>query len=53
MCANCGCRIPEEAHDDERNILWSEVEASALAAGISTGDAMTNILEMARDRGAL
>ena len=51
MCANCGCGIPEEAHNDERNILWSEIVASAEATGISAGDAVRNIMQMARDQG--
>lgn len=51
MCANCGCRIPEEAHNDERNILWSEIVASASAAAISPADAVRNIVEMAKQQG--
>ena len=31
--------IPEEAHNDDRNILWSEIVAWGEANGISTGDA--------------
>ncbi len=52
MCANCGCGIPEDAHGDDRNILWSEIAASAEAAGISPADAVRNIVEMAKDQGA-
>jgi hypothetical protein len=51
MCANCGCGVPEDAHNDERNILWSEIEASARASDISTADAIRNIVEMAKDHG--
>ena len=51
MCANCGCGIPEEAHNDERNILWSEIVASGEASSISTGDAVRNIAEMAKQQG--
>jgi len=51
MCANCGCGIPEEAHNDERNILWSEIVASANAAAISPADAVRNIVEMAKQQG--
>jgi hypothetical protein len=51
MCANCGCGIPEEAHNDERNILWSEIVASARASDISAGEAVRNIVAMAKDQG--
>jgi hypothetical protein len=47
MCANCGCGIPEDAHGDDRNILWSEIVASAEAAGVSSSDAARNISAMA------
>jgi hypothetical protein len=50
MCANCGCGIPEEAHNDERNILWSEIVASTEASAISPGEAVRNIVEMAREQ---
>ncbi len=51
MCANCGCGIPEDAHNDERNILWSEIVASAEANTISPGEAVRNIVEMAKEQG--
>jgi hypothetical protein len=51
MCANCGCGIPEDAHGDDRNILWSEVVASAKAAGVSSADAAQNIAAMAAQQG--
>jgi hypothetical protein len=51
MCANCGCGIPEDKHDDERNINWSEIVASAEANDISPGQAVSNIVEMARQHG--
>jgi hypothetical protein len=51
MCANCGCGIPEDRHGDDRNILWSEIVASADANGIPTADAVRNIVEMAEDQG--
>lgn len=47
MCANCGCGAPEATHGDDRNILWSEVVASAEAVGISPTEAAQNIREMA------
>ena len=51
MCSNCGCRIPENKHDDERNINWSEIVASAEANDISPGEAVKNIVEMAKAQG--
>lgn len=47
MCANCGCGIAEDKQGDERNITWSEIVASAEANGISPGQAVKNIVEMA------
>lgn len=49
MCANCGCKIPEDAHGDDRNILWSEIEAAAAANDQSPQQAVDNIVAMARD----
>ena len=51
MCSNCGCGILEDKHDDERNINWSEIVASAEANDISPGKAVKNIVEMARSQG--
>jgi hypothetical protein len=51
MCSNCGCGIPEDKHDDERNINWSEIVASAEANDLSPGEAVKNIVEMARAQG--
>lgn len=50
MCANCGCGAPEATHGDDRNILWSQVVASADAVGISPAEAAQNIHEMADKR---
>ena len=52
MCANCGCGIPEDKHDDDRNINWSEIVASAEANNISPAQAVKNIQEMAQQQGA-
>lgn len=52
MCANCGCGIPEDNHGDDRNINWSQVVASAEAAGISPTEAANNIAEMAKQQGS-
>jgi hypothetical protein len=51
MCANCGCGIPEDQHGDDRNILWSEIVASADANGLSPADAVQNIVQMAEKEG--
>ncbi|HEX2259007.1 MAG TPA: hypothetical protein VHJ40_04615 [Actinomycetota bacterium] len=51
MCANCGCGIPEDKHGDDRNINWSEIVASAEANELSPGQAVANIVEMARKQG--
>jgi hypothetical protein len=50
MCSNCGCGIPEDKHDDERNINWSEIVASAEANNISPEQAVDNIRKMAEER---
>lgn len=52
MCANCGCQIPEEKHDDDRNILWSEIVAAAEANDHSAKDAIANMQEMAEKQGS-
>jgi hypothetical protein len=53
MCSNCGCKIPENKHDDERNINWSEIVASAEANDITPAEAVKNIQEMAVQEGAM
>lgn len=52
MCANCGCGIPEDAHGDDRNILWSQIVSAAEASGLSPQEAVDNIREMARHQGS-
>lgn len=52
MCANCGCGIPEDKHDDDRNITWSEVKAAAEANNQSPSEAIKNMEEMAKTQGA-
>ena len=52
MCANCGCGIPEEAHGDDRNILWSEIVAAAEASNLTPTEAVDNMVEMAKSQGA-
>lgn len=51
MCANCGCGIPEDKHDDDRNINWSEIVASAEANDISPTEAVQNMQKMVEQQG--
>jgi hypothetical protein len=50
MCANCGCGIPEDKHDDDRNINWSQIVASAEANDMTPDQAVQNMQEMARNQ---
>lgn len=50
MCANCGCKQPEDKHGDERNILWSQIEAAAKAADQSPQQALENMTAMSREQ---
>lgn len=50
MCANCGCKAPEDKHGDERNILWSDIEAAARANDQTPQQALENMTAMARDQ---
>lgn len=52
MCSNCGCNIPEDKHDDERNINWSEIVAAAEANNQTPAEAVQHIQEMAKQQGA-
>lgn len=52
MCANCGCGKPEDRMGDDRNILWSEIVASAEANDAAPAEAVRNIQEMADQMGA-
>ena len=47
MCANCGCGIPEDKHDDDRNINWSEVVAAAEANNQTPKETIQHMMEMA------
>jgi hypothetical protein len=52
MCANCGCQIPEDKHDQARNITWSEIVAAAEANNQTPAEAVAHIDEMAQQQGA-
>ena len=52
MCANCGCGIPEEKHEDDRNINWSQIVAAADANNQTPKQAVENITKMAQEQGA-
>jgi len=51
MSANCGCGTPEDTQGDERNILWSQVVASAEANDITPTEAIQNMLKMTEQQG--
>jgi hypothetical protein len=51
VCANCGCGRPEDRLGDDRNILWSEIVASAEANDITPAEAVRNIQAMAEQMG--
>lgn len=46
MCSSCGCGIPEETHNDSRNILFSQLTAAAEAQGIAVNDVVNNMHAM-------
>jgi hypothetical protein len=50
MCANCGCGVPEDTHEDEHNITWSQIVAAAEANDQSPTQAAQNIVMMAREQ---
>lgn len=50
MCANCGCEIPEDKHDDDRNINWSQIVAAAEANNQAPKQAAENIAKMAEQQ---
>jgi len=52
MCANCGCRIPEDRHGDDRNISWSDIQATADANDMSANEAIQNMRDMAGQEAA-
>jgi hypothetical protein len=45
MCLSCGCKQPNEAHGDERNITVDKLQQAADAGGVSVEDAARNIQE--------
>lgn len=53
MCASCGCERPEDTMGDDRNILWSDIEAAAEAMDLTPGQVVENIKNMAEQKGAL
>jgi hypothetical protein len=44
MCVSCGCGVANASHGDERHITLDDLEAAALAVGITVGDVVRNIL---------
>lgn len=51
MCYNCGCRMPDDDHGDERNITNRSFEGGAEAMNQSPEDARRNTLELLKDVG--
>ena len=45
MCLSCGCKQPNEAHGDNRNITAQDIQAAAEAAGGSAEEVVRNIQE--------
>ena len=50
MCANCGCGIPEDKHDEDRNIAWSDIVAAAEANNQTPEQTIQNMQEMAKNQ---
>lgn len=50
MCANCGCGIAEDKHDDQRNITWSEIKSAADANSQTPEQAIENMRDMAQSQ---
>jgi hypothetical protein len=44
MCMSCGCGKPNDNHGDSRNITLHDLNDAAEAAGISTAQAVQNIM---------
>lgn len=44
MCASCGCRHPNDTHDDSRNITMLDLTSAADAAGIAVDEVAHNIV---------
>ena len=44
MCMSCGCGKPSDNHGDSRNITQYDLNDAAEAAGISTAQAVQNIM---------
>lgn len=45
-----GCGTPEDMQGDERNILWSQIVALAVANDISPAEAIKSMQQMAEDQ---
>lgn len=49
MCYNCGCKMPYADHGDAKNVVESDIEASAKTEAMGDGDKTTakqNIVEL-------
>lgn len=43
MCLSCGCKQPDDAHGDERNITMQGLQDAAKAAEITPAEVVRNI----------
>lgn len=48
MCATCGCLQPENPHGDKRNILVSQLKASASDTKVAPGNVATALRNVRR-----
>ena len=48
MCLTCGCGKPNDKHGDNRNITQNDLDMAAQAAGISSDQAMQNMVNTYR-----
>jgi hypothetical protein len=45
MCLSCGCKIPDENHGDDRNIIREQALRAADAANVDIQTVARNIFE--------
>lgn len=48
MCMSCGCGMPNDNHEDARNITQDDLDRAAQAANISREQAAQNIMDCCR-----
>jgi hypothetical protein len=45
MCASCGCNVPNDTHNDSRNITLQDLDQAAQAAGTTRDSVIQNIVQ--------